>query len=247
MSHIERSSRQLKQEATHRGGNLFARELDDILHHHGSGKGLGQLSNRGLIHPQVVDRLKKSLTQLSFYTLSPRDMEMVIEEFGLDEEEVYRLRAALLATAVEQKLMHRIDPNDAESVSPEDVLLAAEEVFRILLQAMRERGRAKSRSALLTVRKGKSTMAHDPDLMKLETILTKFERAMIALHMSQSARTHEERIEEAQLAQAGFEAVLSQLDQVSPAFKTKEEWRAWRDEAQRSLDESKDHLRSLGA
>lgn len=236
----------MKQDATHRGGNLFAHELDDILRHYGSRNGLGQLSSRSLIHPQVVDRLRKSLTQLSFYTLSPRDMGMVIEEFGLGEDEVHRLRAALLATAVEQKLMQRIDPDDAEAISPEDVFLVAEEVFRILLQAMRERGRAKTRSALLAVRKGKSNMTHDTDLLKLETTLTKFERAMIALHLSQSARTHEERIEEARLARAGFEAVLSQLDEASPAFKSKDEWKAWRDEAQRSLNEAKEQLQSLG-
>jgi hypothetical protein len=245
----------MKQEDTQQGCNLFARELDEILRHHGTGIGLGQLGSPGLIHPQVVDRLRKSRTQLSFYTLSPRDMQIVIKEFKLNDEEKYRLQAALLATAVAQKLMRRIVPDDAEFLSPEDVFLlssedvcrAAEEVFNILLQAMRERGKVKSRSALLAVRKGKGMMTHDPDLLKLETILTRFERAMMALHMSHSARTHEERIEEAKLAQAGFEAVLSQLDQVSPAFKVKEEWRAWRDEAQRSLDESKDHLRSLGA
>ena len=87
----------MNYDAAYRGWNLFARELDDILRHRGSGKGLGQLSNHGLIYPQVVDRLKKSLRQLSFCTLSPRDMEMVIEEFGLGEDEIYRLRAALLA------------------------------------------------------------------------------------------------------------------------------------------------------
>ena len=149
-------------------------------------------------------------------------------------------------SAVEQKLMQRIDPDDVASFSPEDVLLVAEEVFRILLQAMRDRRQAKSQSALLAVRKGKGRLTHDADLMKLELILTKFERAMIALHMSQNAYLQEERIEEARMALAGFEMVLSQLDEASSTFKSKDEWKAWRDEAQKSRDEAKEHLQTLG-
>jgi hypothetical protein len=37
----------MKQEDTQQGCNLFARELDEILRHHGTGIGLGQLSHSG--------------------------------------------------------------------------------------------------------------------------------------------------------------------------------------------------------
>ena len=146
---------------------------------------------------------------------------------------------AVARTAVEQKLIYRINLEDA--------LLAAEEIFRILIKALRHRERTGGRRGLAAVRKGKRTMSHDAEVdMKLERALATFDRAMIALHLSHSAQTQEERVEEAQRAHIGFEAALTALEKADPAFKLRDEWSAWYDEVQKGLVATRERLLSLG-
>ena len=97
---------------SHRGWNLFARVLQEILAEHGLG--LGHLDDRTNIHPEKVRRLQRSLKiPKSFPVLNIDEMEQVITVFQLKRNEKTRLRAALLATSIEETLMDRINSEDA--------------------------------------------------------------------------------------------------------------------------------------
>src|SRR5579859_7020104 len=113
-----------------RGGwNLFARVLQEILTAHGYG--LGYLDDRTDMHPEKVRRLQRSLkVPKSFPVLNIYEMEQVTSAFKLDRQESLRLRAALLATSIEETLMDRINPHDA--------LRAAEQILGIIEQALQE-------------------------------------------------------------------------------------------------------------
>ena len=107
--------------------NIFARELSAVLQHHGFR--LGQLNDRAHLHPQQVSRLQRSLDRLQFPVLSPEQLAEVVASFDLTNDEVIRLRAATLATAVQRVLMDRIPPKDA--------LAAADQIFLLLHDVLR--------------------------------------------------------------------------------------------------------------
>jgi hypothetical protein len=107
--------------------NVFARELEDILAR--KGFRLGHLDDRAGIHREKVRRLQHSLGQpRSFPVLTAEELEEVIEAFGINEREQYRLYAAVIAAAVEERLMDRIDSENA--------LIATEEIFPLLFKAL---------------------------------------------------------------------------------------------------------------
>src|SRR6266849_4279276 len=114
--------------APHGGWNLFARVLQETLAEHGYG--LGHLDDRTDMHPEKVRRLQRSLkVPKSFPILNIYEMEQVTTAFRLNWQEKIRLRAALLATSIEETLMDRIHPDDA--------LRAAEQILPIIEQALR--------------------------------------------------------------------------------------------------------------
>src|SRR5947209_15318140 len=109
--------------------NLFARELEDILINHGLR--LSQLDDRVSIHREKVRRLQRSLrVPKSFPTLNPDEMDMLVETCLLTEDEVLRLRAAIIAASIEALLMDRINQDDA--------LKAAEQILPVIEAALRE-------------------------------------------------------------------------------------------------------------
>lgn len=108
------------------GWNLFARVLQEILEAHGTS--IGKLDDHpGIqLHKEKVRRLQKSIREnvLSFPMLTPSEIERVVTTFQLNEQEQIRLRAAVLATAIETILIDRINKYDA--------LTAVEEILPIL-------------------------------------------------------------------------------------------------------------------
>jgi hypothetical protein len=112
--------------------NIFARELEDILAAHGFR--LTHLDDRANIYSRKVSRLRASLNNpKSFPVLNTEEMESVAVAFSLSEDEMLRLHAAMLTAAAEEALMDRIDQEAA--------LLAAEEIFLVLVNAMRTHGK----------------------------------------------------------------------------------------------------------
>ena len=109
--------------------NIFAATLQDILSHHNLH--LWSLKSFG-IHPQQITRLQKSLkTPQHFPLLSPVDMERLTLELPLSSDEIIRLRAAMLATAIERMLFDRISAEGAYAV--------AYEIFQMLNQTLQAR------------------------------------------------------------------------------------------------------------
>jgi hypothetical protein len=213
--------------------NLFARELEDLLYKHG--RNLNDLISEAGLHPEKVRRLKQSLVLPRFNILNPEDLEQVSEFFAFTGEEQLRVRAAILATAVEETLMNRIDPHDA--------LHAAEEIFPLLVDALRQRfgrqsGLAATRRACMT---NESTSTDDI----LDPILKRFDQATLALHLSRQSQTLAEQVEQATRARDLFTIVLADLEALSvadPTITQDDAWQLWHQETQKNLALVEDDL-----
>jgi hypothetical protein len=111
-----------------KSGNLFAHELEEILAAHG--QNLSQMDPRLGIPREKARRLLQSLrTPKSFPVLGPEELECLELELPLSGVEWTRLRAALLATAIERMLMDRLGQDKA--------LQAAEQVVFLIDEALR--------------------------------------------------------------------------------------------------------------
>ena len=219
------------------GWNLFASVLQEILAAHGLG--LGHLDDRANIHREKVRRLQRSLkVPKSFPVLNIDEMEQVITTFGLNRKEKIRLRAAVLATSIEETLMDRITPDDA--------LKAAEQILGIIEQALQEH--AHDLAGIGAVKGGNIMMSEESEIdRKLGNALTAIDHATIALHLSRNADSQVERVECAQQARASFMAALAELDKAAPMLKANDAWLVWHDEAQNGLTAAQNRLTSLGA
>ncbi|MGH2494863.1 MAG: hypothetical protein ACRDIV_09180 [Ktedonobacteraceae bacterium] len=219
------------------GWNLFASVLQEILAAYGLG--LGHLDDRTHIHREKVRRLQLSLKiPKSFPVLNIDEMEQVITVFQLNRNEKMRLRAALLATSIEETLMDRINPDDA--------LKAAQHIFGIIEQALQEHTHDLVGIGAI---KGGGAMASDESEIdrKLGNALTAIDHATLALHLSRNADSQVERVERAQQARDSFISALTELDKAAPLLKMHDAWQAWHDEAQNGLTAAQSRLASLGA
>ena len=233
----ERKSTSMETYETPPGGwNLFASVLQEILAAHGLG--LGHLDDRANIHREKVRRLQRSLkVPKSFPVLNIDEMERVITTFGLNRKEKIRLRAAVLATSIEETLMDRISPDDA--------LKAAEQILGIIEQALQEH--AHDLAGIGAVKGGSIMMSEESEIdRKLGNALTAIDHATIALHLSRNADSQVERVECAQQARASFIAALAELDKAAPMLKANDAWLVWHDEAQNGLTAAQNRLVSLG-
>ncbi|GCE28559.1 hypothetical protein KDA_40430 [Dictyobacter alpinus] len=206
--------------------NLFVRELETLLEMRGYG--LNDLVSKTHLHPEKVRRLKRSLIKPHFHILNPDEIEQISEKFAFTVDEQLRIRAAILATAVEETLMNRIDPENA--------LRAAEELFPLLVKALRQRyGRY---SGLAATRGFQMTHEFIPDKDVLEPILVQFDQAMISLYLSGQSQTDQERMEQARVAQSRFRNVLTELETLcvkDPTMTQDESWNFWVEETHKNL------------
>lgn len=218
------------------GWNLFASVLQEILAAHGLG--LGHLDDRATIHREKVRRLQLSLkVPKSFPVLNIDEMERVITTFRLNRKEKIRLRAAILATSIEETLMDRINPHDA--------LKAAEQILVIIEQALQEH--AHDLVGIGAVKGGSSMTSEENEIdRKLGDALTAIDHATIALHLSRNADSQVERVECARQARVSFMAALAELDKAAPALKLGDAWLVWHNEAQDGLAAAQSRLASLG-
>ncbi len=219
------------------GWNLFARVLQEILTAHGYG--LGYLDDRTEMHPEKVRRLQRSLkVPKSFPVLNIYEMDQVKSAFKLSWEESLRLRAALLATSIEETLMDRINQRDA--------LRAAEQILPIIEQALREH-RDEEVGIGVVKGSGKISIPEDSEIDRvLGGALDLIDHATLALHLCRHADSQTECLERAQQAQLSFEKALKQLEKADIPLKTSEAWRMWYGEAQSGLTLAKERLALLG-
>lgn len=220
-----------------RAWNVFARTLQAILTAYGYG--LGHLDDRAGIHPEKVRRLQRSLkVPKSFPVLNIEEMERVSAAFHLNWREKVRLRAALLATSIEETLMDRIEPHDA--------LRAAEQILPIIEQALLVYS---NETAGIGAVKGNDPSISDETEVdqKLGDALALIDHATLALHLSRNADSQIERIERVHQAEANFTAALTLLLRADAALKSGEAWSAWFHEAQGGLRAAREQLDSLGS
>ncbi len=215
--------------------NLFARELEAVLAAHQVG--LGHLDDRAGIHREKVRRLTQSLhTPKSFPVLNTEEMEQVVLQFQLSDEELLRLRAALLATAIEKMLMDRINQDDA--------LLAAEQAFPMILQALQEQ--LSGISGLGAVKGGDSGPGADYAGMLLDSVLQAIDDAELALQLSYQVNIHKERVEKARYARIRFTEALAELDDIQERIRTLQVGQYCSDIAQKGLAAAIERLEDLG-
>jgi hypothetical protein len=216
--------------------NLFARELEDVLAERGLR--LGHLDDRKnalrepLVHREKVRRLQLSLrTPKTFTTLNTEDLARVIAGFDLSEPEQVRIRAALLATAVEALLMDRIAPKDAYR--------AAEQLLPILRQALREPARA---GDLGKIRGGGGSGMGDEYAefdSQFAKALDALDRATLALQLSDlnpgepTQLPNQEKVAQARQALDGFQTAMRLLERADASTRGQEAWQLWHDEATR--------------
>jgi hypothetical protein len=185
-----------------------------------------------------VRRLQRSLQiPKSFPVLNIEEMEQVITVFRLSRQEQMRLRAAILATSIEETLMDRIQQDDA--------LKAAEQIFTIIEHALQEH--AQDLVGIGAIKGGDLMFSGEHDIeRKLGGALSAIDHATLALHLSRNADSQTERVERAQQAQASFLSALAQLNMASQSLKGEEAWHAWLAEAQNGLTAAQSRLASLG-
>jgi len=201
--------------------NIFARELEDILATRGLH--LSHLDDRGVVeHREKVRRLQQSLkSPRHLTTLNPDEMERLIAIMQLTDLEQKRLRAALLATAVEMTLMDRVDPQTA--------LMASDDVFHILFAAMK----AQPHMVMTTRVKG-DTMIDDHDIdgdAAFLQALDLIDRATLSLHVSRNATSPQAQVTHASEARDAYTRSLELLRQCESPRPESEGWRFWYSEA----------------
>lgn len=207
--------------------NIFARELERILQ--ARGYGLGHLDDRSHIHPEKVRRLQRSLREPRFNLLSPVELERVGDVFEFTSDERMQLRAAVLATAIEDMLMSRIEADAA--------LMASDQVFDILLEALQTHGDdsdgigAVKGVSLASI---SSEQTQTPWQAALEEAVADIDRAYLLLHLA-LADDSLARMRTAMLARESFLYALAALHRLGASATPGEEWSYWRDEAQRGL------------
>lgn len=162
--------------------NIFARELESILTAHGWE--LGHLDDRGVVYNrEKVRRLQKSLTSPGHLaTLNPDEMQRLIDILHLNEFEQKRLRASLLATAVERTLLDRVNKDVA--------FTASQQVYAVLLGAMEED------PTRITGIKGYSTFIDEDNALDDSVsgrVLYLLDRAILLLHIAREAPTRQAR------------------------------------------------------
>ena len=210
------------------GWNLFARVLQEILTAHGAD--IGELDDYPAVclHKEKVRRLQKSIHEniLTFPMLTTDEIERVGAAFHISEREKLRLRAAVLATAIEIILVNHINEYRTMTAA-EEILLIVERAFQDhIFQAI----------DIITTKEGAVAMTDDANIdITLEGALTAIDRATLALTLSRDVDDHWERIDRLRQAERGFETALAWLDGATASIKHSSSWKLWHDEAYHNL------------
>lgn len=217
------------------GWNIFARELQNVLRRYNLD--LSLLDDRVGIHPEKARRLAQSLrSPKSFPVLNVDEMDLLINALNPSEADITRLRAAILAAAIEKTLMDRINQDDA--------LLAANQVFPIILQALEDE--SESDQGLGNTRGGPQIDTDDDS--GLDEI---FGQALSALDAGEKALSLSYRMSPAkkssqlQLAITSFTEALQALNKLPNDIRRGTKWQHWQQDAQRGLTTSQELLARL--
>ncbi|HEY1352569.1 MAG TPA: hypothetical protein VGF67_23360 [Ktedonobacteraceae bacterium] len=203
--------------------NIFARELENVLE--ARGLRLSHLDDRKVVfHREKVRRLQQSLKSPGHLTtLNPEEMARLIATFGLSDLEQQRLRASLLATAVEMTLLDRVDARLA--------LMASEDVFNILLAAMRARPEMTVASRIKAAAFSAEGV-EAPEDAHFEQALDLLDRASLVLSLSADASCAHRQAMQAREAAEGFASALQYLRDCQASLQESRAWHYWYAEAE---------------
>jgi len=96
--------------------NIFVEELLSVLRKHG--RDLSYLTTSVGIHFQVVNRLKVSLSKENrSAVLNPDDLDALQRAIPLNEDEMYRLQAAVMAESVRRVQLERVAADKATGLA----------------------------------------------------------------------------------------------------------------------------------
>jgi hypothetical protein len=217
--------------------NIFARELEDILSAHDLH--LGHLDDRAGIHREKVRRLQQSLlAPKSFPVLNPVELELLVETFDLSEEERVRLRAALLATAIERMLMDRIDQDNA--------LLASEQIQTILRDTLLVQ--FEQESGIGSIRGEDSDSIEDTEGdITWKRAWKEYDEGNMALQLGYGMNSYSESVRCMRDAQGHFTEASTELDSLDDDWQSSQSWKVWRNEIDTGLALTRERLEDLGA
>ncbi len=209
------------------GINIFARELAYVLDQHQAR--IGQLNDnpRIQLHPAVVSRLQHSLKKSKpLVTLNPEVLELVILEYHMTDAEQARLKAAVLATAVERMLMDRIDEQTA--------LMAANEVFHMLHAALDT-----NKDLARNLKDGPFIEVAPPAAAgTLDAALEAYDAAMLDLHLAAHSSPKQRGFQATEALQ-GFMYAHTLLRACSELEKRNSDWQFWYDEVERGQQKAR--------
>lgn len=231
--------------------NVFAAELEAILRVRGHG--MTNLYHAG-IYRELVRRLRRSLREPgTFPVLNPAELDRIAFHYQLSPAEIWRLRAAVLATAAERLLYGRIGPTDA--------LRAARELLPVLDEAVRLGRVAQvwrhddADGASLNEETGATADSPETNEESLDLpmflasaaadALEALDDATLALQMSAQSHPQRERVRWAGEAVRQFTMVQNQLVQMDAEVRASTAWGDWEAETRQGLNASADRLLEL--
>lgn len=232
------------------GWNIFARVLAGLLAKRGYG--LTDLYHAG-IYREEVRRLRRSLQKPgTFPVLNPTELQRISARYTLTPAEIWSLRAAVLATAVQRLLYGRIPAEDAR--------LAAQEIFPLLIEAIGQTrvspvwrheldDNAPPDQSTPQVQRAGSAASGEDDLelpaelaSTAEEILDNLDEGALALSLSMASQPVRERIHWARIALNAFTAAHAALLKLPSNPNTDEIIASWEQEAQNGRQISSDRL-----
>lgn len=222
--------------------NVFAAVLEDQLL--ARGHKMTALYHAG-IYRELVRRLRRSLVQQgTFPVLNPTELDRIALHFKLTPDEVWRLRAAVIATAAERLLYGRIPPQDA--------LLVARQLLPVLDDAIRLKrvSRVWRHDNDEGRNPGESSAEEPLDLPEplasaSMPVLRNLDEGALALHLGAQSHPQHERVYWAHEAIRHFQAVQIQLASMTEDLRASAQWVEWQDEAHQGLSASVERLRAL--
>lgn len=212
-------------------GNLYARELAQILAEHGLE--LDDLVDRVGLDPSTVQRLRLSLTNLLLSpVLSPQEQELLVTGLLFNATEQRRLLAALMATAIQRLLKDQLGLTCAHQFTTRayPFLLTAS------LQADLDTLGAPDRTPDHGSREDQTWWA----------IWEAIESAALAFQMSHGrGLPRGERVRQLREARAWLEEAMADLESLDAASKVSPIWRTCHNKASKDLKAVTRYLRQL--
>jgi hypothetical protein len=213
--------------------NLFARELVQILAAHGLK--LEQLADLVDIQPISIQRLQKSLSDPAFAPiLSPDELELLVSALLITGTEQRRLKAALLATAIQRLLKSQLGLSSARQIVGQIYPLLLDTSMKVDLEFLGAEER------------GDHDASEDVEAdMAWSAIWEAMDAADLALQLSNGLVSYSEQRRKVQEARSHLEEALAELEGLNKAIRSLPIWRTSHQRASKELKAVDSRLKAL--